>query len=155
MTRLFIRTELALHDEIAVTGEAAHYLLNVLRSAPGDGFLAIDASGGTYEVSIERCERDTVHGRVVAARESDAGPKFNLEIHQALLKARKFELVIQKCTELGVARIVPVVTERTVVRIAPDRLDHRLKRWRAVAQEACRQCGRTRIPEIARPAQWT
>jgi 16S rRNA (uracil1498-N3)-methyltransferase len=79
----------------------------------------------------------------------------NLTLAQALAKGEKFDFIVQKATELGVRRIVPVITENSDVRIADEKVDRRLIRWRRVALEALKQCGRRRLVQIEPPLSFT
>ena len=149
MTRIFVETELTGQTNVVLTGEAAFYLLSVLRSKRGNRFVAVDPAGRECEVVVESASSDEVRGRIITMREASAEPRAQVVLYQALLKNRNFELVLQKCTEIGVSRFVPLVTERTVPRPAGDRLEERGERWAKITEEACRQCGRNRPPEIA------
>jgi 16S rRNA (uracil1498-N3)-methyltransferase len=79
----------------------------------------------------------------------------NLTLAQALAKGEKFDFIVQKATELGVSRIVPVVTEHSDVKISDEKAERRLGRWRRVALEALKQCGRRRLVQIEPPISFT
>lgn len=154
MTRVFVNTPLAEGAAVTLTGETAHYLHTVLRVRQGARFLAVDATGRECETIVEACRGGEVWGRVVAVRPSPVEPRPTVILYQALLKNRNFELVLQKCTELGVAAFVPMLTERTVPRPAEERLEGRTERWARIVSEACRQCGRALPPPVASPLAW-
>ena len=154
MTRIFVETDLAGRDAVHITGETAHYLLSVLRSRRGNRFVCVDPSGRECEAIVESCLGGEVRARIMLVREPAAEPQSSLVLYQALLKNRNFELVLQKCTELGVTRFVPIVTERTVPRPVEDRIEERAERWDKIIGEACRQCGRNRPPTVSEPLDW-
>ncbi len=104
---------------------------------------------------LSQRERFTLTEAAIIATEEPAGEAaFELVLYPALLKGKRFDLAIQKCVELGCARIVPVITQRTISRPDAGKLSTRVTRWRKIAEEACRQCGRARIPQIAEPLPW-
>lgn len=155
MTRVFIDQELGLDESVIITGEDAHYLLRVVRVQPGEGLTVVDTVGRAYEVVVAACTPLQVEARVVAALETGADPALQLSLYAAILKGKHFDWVLQKGTELGVSRFVPIVTERTIARPPKDRIEDRLERWRKIVSEACRQCGRSRPPEVTAPLDWS
>lgn len=154
MTRLFVDEELTGQGVATIRGDAAHYLLHVMRCQPGFRLVAVDATGREFSIVVDNCTRDQVVGRILSSREPAAEPALDLCLYQALLKGKRFELALQKTVELGVSRIVPLVTERTTVRPDPARIDGRLHRWRKIALEASRQCGRSDVPDVEAPLGW-
>ena len=98
-------------------------------------------------------DRRSCAAEVLAARTCEAEPQGHLTLYQCSLKQDKFEWVLQKGTELGVSRFVPVISERSIVRPAAALLG-KYPRWQAIVREAAEQCGRARVPEIAPPCDW-
>lgn len=142
--RLFLRGPLAEGLEMPVEGPQAHYLLRVMRVVPDDGVILCDDLTGEWAARVRRVgKRDLVLRCENRLRPREQVPDFTL--CAALLKKPRFDLVLEKATELGVRRIQPVVTRRAVA----DTLN--LGRARAVAAEAAEQCARTALPEIAEP----
>jgi 16S rRNA (uracil1498-N3)-methyltransferase len=127
--------------------EARHYLAEVLRLAPGARIEVFDGRGGRYDARIEEGFESV---RLGPRRESSATVEIALLV--ALAKGEKMDLVVQKATELGAARIVPFAAERSVVRLEPGKGAARAERWRRIAEEAARQCGRDDVPEVPHPA---
>lgn len=125
----------------------AHQVARVLRLRPGDGLEVLDGTGGSWHATLDSGAtpaRATVTLRAfVPVGASDHGRHVTLVL--GLLKADKFDWVVQKATEVGVARIVPVVTTRSVA------MSGRPDRWRRIALEATEQCGRTVLPVIEDP----
>lgn len=125
-----------------------HYLHDVLRLEPGAAVEVFDGSGGLYDGRIGPAFEGIALG---PRREAPAGGAPIL-LALALAKGEKLDLVVQKATELGVSRIVPWEAQRSVVRLEGDRAEERAKRWRRIAEEAARQCGRADVPEVRAPA---
>jgi 16S rRNA (uracil1498-N3)-methyltransferase len=128
--------------------EARRYLESVLRLAPGARLEVFDGRGGRYEATIEE-GFDSVR---LGPREEAPPGAVELALVVALAKGEKMDLVVQKATELGVARILPFAAERSVVRLDAARGEARVARWRRVAEEAARQSGRADVPEVRAPA---
>jgi 16S rRNA (uracil1498-N3)-methyltransferase len=118
--------------------------------------VAVDGSGRDYTVRIERVSAQTT-GTIVGVTARDTESPFSITLVQGLPKGDKLETIIRAATELGVARVAPAITARTVVRLDAARGAARLARWERVAREAAKQCGRARLPVIdaARPlVEW-
>jgi len=150
MPRLFIYEKLEVGDEIVVSGEEAHHIIRVLRLGHGD---LVSISDGKSEESVGVIsEVDTRSTKIkirVLYKNKFEETKPTITLLQGLPKGEKFDWIIQKCTEIGVSRIVPIITQRTVVNIAPTKLEHRMMRWKKIAEEAAKQSMRMDIPEIA------
>jgi 16S rRNA (uracil1498-N3)-methyltransferase len=134
-------------------GEARH-LARVLRLSPGAVVEAADGGGRLYAVRLDVVGAHEAWGTIVgdagvppSSRESPCA----ITLAQAILKGDRMAWLIQKATELGVARIVPVVTARVVARPGAGRADDRQRRWQRVAREAVKQCGRTVVPAVEGP----
>jgi 16S rRNA (uracil1498-N3)-methyltransferase len=142
-------------DEKSATlsAEETRHARDVLRLQPGDEIFIFDGAGREFHCEIQTINRDSTELSVIAEVEP-ARPEspLNLTLAIALLKGEKFDLVIQKATELGVKRIVPLDTERADVRLRDkDSTNKRVARWRRIALEAAKQTGRAYVPEIAAP----
>ncbi len=129
----------------------AHQLRNVLRMQPGDAIVVLDNEGFEYDVVLTELARDKAIGRILQKRAGSGEPSVRLALCQALLRREKFELVLQKCTEIGVARFIPLITQRTVVRGPAAATPRKLARWRRIVTEAAEQSGRARIPSLDSP----
>jgi 16S rRNA (uracil1498-N3)-methyltransferase len=128
-------------------GQARH--VAVLRLSPGAALELFDGGGRRF-----RAELTDGGVRVLEELPREPGRRADLVLVQALAKGEKMELVVQKATELGASRIVPLSAERAVVRLEGERGASRAERWRKVAQEAARQCGRSDVPRIDEPSTW-
>lgn len=131
----------------------AHQLRSVLRLGPGDQILLLDNQGSSFVTEIKTLERGQAVGRVLAQDAARGEPPAEVVLYQCALKADKFEWVIQKATEIGVTRFVPVISSRTIVRPA-EKIRHKYDRWLAIIREAAEQSGRGRLPELADPLTW-
>jgi len=128
-------------------GRQVHQLRDVLRLGSGDRIAVLDNTGREYQVELERVERGYAHG-VITATGTAAEPRTAITLYQALLKASRFEFIVQKCTELGVARFVPMMCQRCVVRGPEAASDRKLERWRRIVVEAAEQSGRGKLPVV-------
>jgi 16S rRNA (uracil1498-N3)-methyltransferase len=142
-------------DEKSVTlsAEETRYARDVLRLQSGAEIFVFDGAGREFHCTVQTINRDSTDLTVIAEVEP-ARPESSLDLTLAiaLLKGEKFDLVIQKATELGVKRIVPLDTERADVRLRDNvGANKRVARWRRIALEAAKQTGRAYVPEIAAP----
>lgn len=144
MNRFFIPSDWIDQDKVVIMGKQVHQLKDVLRLRAGDHIAVLDNTGGEYEVEIIEMSRDHVTGVIYSKRYIEE-PKTKVTLYQALLKGNNFELVLQKCTEIGVSSFVPVQCERCVAR-TPD--DKKQERWRKIIAEAAEQSGRGKLPTL-------
>ncbi len=131
----------------------SHQLRNVLRLERGSVITLLDGSGAAYPTRIESLDVGQATGRVVAKQSVRSEPGVVLTLYQCVLKRERFEWVLQKGTELGMSRFVPVISSRTVVRPAA-RLLSKYERWGAIVREAAEQSRRGRLPTIKDPLLW-
>jgi 16S rRNA (uracil1498-N3)-methyltransferase len=131
------------HDE-------THHLARVLRLRPGDVVVASSGDGLDHTVRIETLG-ETATGTVIATRTRGNESPLEVTLMQGVPKGDKMETIVRMATELGVARVRPALTERTIVQLETSRWRERARRWQRVAKEATKQCGRAVVPEIAVP----
>jgi len=150
--RAFVDMPLAIGARVALPEAAAAHLVRVLRLREGDDCVLFNGDGHDYTARIVATgKRETlveVHSTQMVGNESP----LRITLLQGIARGEKMDLILQKATELGVARIVPVEAERTEVRLDGARMEKRLAHWRSVVASACEQCGRARVPEVADPA---
>lgn len=140
------------NNVVIITGEDVKHIGSVLRAAPGDRLELSDGSGTDYDAVIERISKDSILARIAGSRRNATEPPIDVILFQGIPKADKMDFIIQKCVELGVKRIVPVTTARTVVRFANGKdAEAKATRWRRIALEAAKQCDRGMIPEVSDP----
>lgn len=156
LSRFFIDAPLALGTH-SLPEAAAHYIGRVLRLPAGAAVQLFDGSGTEFRGELLEVGKKQVS---VQLHEQLPGlPESSLRIHlgQGLSRGERMDWAIQKATELGVAEITPIVSERCEVRLKDERADKRLAHWRQIAISACEQCGRSVIPQINPPvtlADW-
>ncbi len=148
--RFFLPAESFGSTDVSFTPEAARQLDRVLRCEVGDRVIALDGSGDEIEVELRAVGKLTT-GAIVSRRRNHAEPSIRLSLYMGLLKGSKLELVLQKCTEVGVSRFVPVVTQRAV---PSEPSESRHTRFTAIVREAAEQSRRGIVPTIDAPLSW-
>jgi 16S rRNA (uracil1498-N3)-methyltransferase len=151
--RFFLSPGAIAGDEVTFDPAMIHQLRNVLRLRPGAKVIVLDDSGLEYEVTLTTLERDTAIGRVRARQMAQTEPRVSLTLYQSTIKGDRFEWVLQKGTELGVSRFVPMSTERAIVR-DPKRLEGKRARWERIIRKAAEQSRRGRLPRLSPPAAY-
>jgi 16S rRNA (uracil1498-N3)-methyltransferase len=146
--RFFVDEDVA--DHVVLGGEQAHQIANVLRLKAGQQITLV-RNGVESEVILENVDTTRVRGRCVAKHSVDAEPRVRLTLALPILRGDRTEEVIEAVTQLGVSRIVPFVSGRSVVRSLPDA---KRERWTRVAREAAETARRGRIPTIEVPRDW-
>ena len=138
------------HTELSPV--AATHARTVLRLRAGAGITLFDGQGVEFDAVITHSDRGCLRVTIIGCTAVDRESGLQLILVQGLIKGQKMDWIVQKATELGVTAIHPVVCERSVVRLPPDRLAGKAKHWRGIAIAACEQCGRNRLPLIHEPA---
>ncbi len=155
--RLYIPAQpLIVGQQLQLDKDAAKYLTRVLRRQVGDTVTLFNGDGSNYPATICEINGGTVVS-VDACIPNNTESPLNITLVQSLAKGSKLDLIIQKATELGVNRIVPVTAERSVMQIDEKRLQKRMHHWHGIAISACTQCERSIIPLIEAPvdtSQW-
>lgn len=147
--RLFVPPEqLAGSTRVKLAPEQSRHLVAVLRLQSGAELEVFDGHGGRFRAVLDGDELEIREALPPERRRVDA------VLVQALAKGEKMDLVVQKATELGATRIVPLAAERAIVRLERARGEARAHRWRRIAQEAARQCGRGDVPRVDEPLGW-
>ncbi len=131
--------------------QETRHLARVLRLAPGDVVQVVDGRGAELTVRLESVEARSAAGTILARSSSHTESPLAISLAQGVPKGAKMEWIVRTVTELGVARVVPLLTERTIVRLEPGRWRERARRWQRVAKEASKQCGRAVIPTVEAP----
>ncbi|MBC7765333.1 MAG: 16S rRNA (uracil(1498)-N(3))-methyltransferase [Hyphomonadaceae bacterium] len=155
MHRFFIKNNNIYDNYVIIEGEDVNHITKSLRLSQKDIIIVLDEFGKAYTVSIRTCEKTSVIADIVSCERSKTEPPIAVTLFQALPKAAKMEYIIQKTTELGIERIVPVNTKRTVVKIEDKKSEQKkLERWQKVALEAAKQSHRGLVPQIAELLQF-
>jgi 16S rRNA (uracil1498-N3)-methyltransferase len=146
--RLFVPAERLAGEQVTLTGPEHRHVARVLRARAGETLTLFDGAGLEVEAQVVRVDRAEAELRL-GARRVVAGPAVAITLLSAVPRGPRMDFLVQKTAELGVARIVPVLTERSVAR--PDAEAGRRARWQKIAQEAARQCGRADVPAVDAP----
>lgn len=154
MTRVYVDAPVAAGKRVVVEGSAANHIARVLRLRSGDSLTVFDGSGGEFGARIEEFRKEAVVVAVEEHRPLDRESPLPLTLVQGISRGERMDWIIQKATELGASRIVPVFTKRSVVRLDEKQAERKLQHWRAIAVAACEQCGRNRIPDLAAPVDF-
>jgi 16S rRNA (uracil1498-N3)-methyltransferase len=152
LTRVCVEAPLEAHSQHLIRGAAANHITRVLRLRPGAELTLFDGRGGEYPARILELRKAAVLASVEARVDEERESPIALTLAQGVARGERMDFVVQKATELGVRRIVPVLAERSVVRLNEQQAEARLRHWRAIAVAACEQCGRNRLPQLE-PAQ--
>ena len=151
LTRVHVPGPLVPGRQHTVEGDAANHITRVLRLEPGAPLTVFDGRGAEYSARIDSLRKNTViievHERSPSSRESS----LSLTLAQGVSRGERMDLVVQKATELGVTAIVPLLTERTVVKLDAKQSERKLAHWQGIAVAACEQSGRDTLPNIVAP----
>ncbi len=151
LTRSFVDMPLRAGETIALPEDTAAHLLRVLRLQAGDACVLFNGDGHDYDARIASAGKRDARADIVAARRIDNESPLRITLLQGIARGEKMDWILQKATELGVARILPVTSDRSEVKLDAERAGKRLAHWREVAVSACEQSGRATLPEIAAP----
>lgn len=156
MKRIYLGTEwIKKRQNCLIKGDTFHYLKNVLRFKEGDIFKGFDGTGKEYEIKIKKIKKERIEGEIInEVVLFSTEPKFSLCLFQCIPKGNKMDFIIREITQLGVKKIVPVISKRTVVKVYQERIENKIKRWEKIAGEAAKISGRSLIPEIDFPVNF-
>jgi 16S rRNA (uracil1498-N3)-methyltransferase len=148
--RFFLPAEDWSDGPLTLSGEEARHCSNVLRCTVGERVAVFDGHGREAGGSIASVSNSEV---VIDVQTRDTTPRSPVEVSlcQAVPKGKNMDLIVQKATELGASRIVPLLSDRTVVRLDGGEIEKKRSKWQRVALEACKQCGQNWLPEVTAP----
>ena len=150
MHRFYLPPSQCQGPSLTLTGAEAHHAIAVLRIKVGDAVVILDGAGREYSCTVRSLDRKTVTLEV-GKTSSSLAPSCRVTLVQAIPKGKLLETIIQKATELGVFRIVPLLSERVATRLEDEAVQHKADKWQHTAIEAIKQCGQRWLPEIAPP----
>jgi 16S rRNA (uracil1498-N3)-methyltransferase len=153
--RFFVPTEWIQGDVARIESHVALQVFKVLRLSPKDRVVLLDDSGFEYHIRLESVEPHLSYGVVEEKRVALGEPHVRLRLYQAVLKGDKFDLVLQKGTEIGVSGFIPIICQRTVPRGLETKVTSRLARWRRIVTEAAEQSHRGHIPDVSEPLSFS
>lgn len=149
MTRIHLPPPLQAGAELPLPEEAFRHLVQVLRLREGETFIAFCGDGAEYEATLTQVAKRNAMLKLGERREVDRESPLQLTLAQCVSKGDRMDYTVQKAVELGVQRILPLLSARSVVKLDGERWEKKLEHWRGVIVSACEQSGRTRIPELA------
>ncbi len=148
MTHFFVGTDQIEADGIRITGQDLNHMKNVLRMKTGETLTVSDGSDRQYICEIAAYTESEALLRIVDIEGANAELPAEITLFQGIPKGEKFELILQKCTELGTVRFVPVSMSRCVAKIDPKKEGKKLERYQKIAESAAKQSQRNRIPVV-------
>lgn len=137
-------------ENLVLGEEESHHCLDVMRCRKGDRVVVFNGKGTESEAQITVTNKGAVELKTLIVNQTPRPPA-SLTLGQAIPKGKNMDLIIQKATELGAARIVPLISERTVVQLSGNDLAKKQQKWQRVVIEACKQCGQNWVPEVGVP----
>ncbi|OOG28571.1 16S rRNA (uracil(1498)-N(3))-methyltransferase [Thioalkalivibrio denitrificans] len=155
--RLFVDQPLAIGDSIELDERAHRHAIQVLRLRPGARITLFNGRGGEYQAEITLADKRRSAADIKAFEDRDTRPALSVTLVQGISRGERMDFSLQKATELGVSRVVPIITRHSQARGDARRLANRHSHWQGVIISACEQCGRNELP-ILEPAttldQW-
>ncbi|HKC53764.1 MAG TPA: 16S rRNA (uracil(1498)-N(3))-methyltransferase [Burkholderiales bacterium] len=145
--RFFAPVQLSLGSEIALPERVARHCA-VLRLRRGDAVVLFNGEGGEFSAELTQVSHGDSRVRLISRQTPERESPLAIALAQCVSSGDRMDTTLQKSTELGVCRIVPIASKRSVVRLSSDRADRRVAHWRSVVIAACEQCGRNHIPEV-------
>ena len=151
LSRVYVDAALEPGTRMRLEGSAASHITRVLRLRVGEPLTLFNGRGGEYAAGIDKAHGGEVTVAVGEHQAIERESPLAITLVQGISRGERMDLVVQKATELGVARLVPVLTERSVVRLDAHQADRKVLHWRAIVIGACEQSGRNRLPEVLSP----
>ena len=151
LTRCFVELPLPVGGNVALPESAAAHLVRVLRLQQGDACVLFNGDGHDYAARLSSVGKREVLADIQSAQAIANESPLHLTLVQGIARGEKMDLILQKATELGVAAIIPVMAERTEVKLDAERTEKRMAHWRSVIASACEQSGRARLPGLSAP----
>jgi 16S rRNA (uracil1498-N3)-methyltransferase len=154
MPRFFVEPEAICKGHATVTGGDAYHIARSLRMAVGDEITLADGSGKEYICRLTKIRDEECCAEILTEQASTCESPAEITLYMAYPKSDKLELIIQKCTELGVSQVIPVETSRSVVHLDGNKAGKKLERWQKIAQEASQQSKRVQVPTVGPYYNW-
>lgn len=153
--RRFLVEDLEIKNNFCViTGREAHHISRVLRMGRGDGLVLLDGKGGRFIAEIQSVSHEGIKVQIKRPLNPAEPPAFEITLCQAVIKSVPMDYLIQKTSELGVTRIFPFFSSRSVVHLKADRQQKKRRRWKEIAQNAAKQCNRDVPAKIEPPTSF-
>ncbi|MDB4042551.1 16S rRNA (uracil(1498)-N(3))-methyltransferase, partial [Methylophilaceae bacterium] len=154
MKRFYHPDTLEINQNIYLDDLAAHHALQVMRVQVKDQFIVFNGDGFNYKVEVIGVEKKKLKINIISKDENHSESQTKITLIQSLSTNEKMDWIIQKATELGVNKIVPIYSTRSIIKLDSTRADKKLIHWQQVLISACEQSGRSRIPQIYKPTNF-
>lgn len=141
-------------DTVVISGSEAKHMINVLRLRTGDRITAFDGTGLEYEIELVSVKDNSAYGKILRAYDPKTEPEVKVILYQGLPKSDKMDWIVQKTVELGIYKIIPVITQFSVPKIRAKDTEKKLERWNRISLEASKQCGRVVVPSVSEPVDY-
>jgi len=148
VTRIYVDAPLSVGQQIVLPEQAATHLMRVLRLRAGAALTLFNGQGGEYAAELLALERGTARAAIIKQVPIERESPLRLILLQGISRGERMDLIVQKATELGIERLVPIAAEHGIVRLDPIQGIRRVEHWQSIAISACEQCGRNRVPHI-------
>ena len=154
MSTFYIKNNQIEENKIIIQGEDVNHIKNVLRYQNGDKLEVCNEGGTRFYTKISDMNQNEIILDILEISNDTTEPDVNVVLFQGLPKAGKMELIVQKCTELGVSGIVPVIMDRVIVKLDEKNESKKIERWQKIAKEAATQSGRQKILYVDKAINW-
>ncbi|MGE5329503.1 MAG: 16S rRNA (uracil(1498)-N(3))-methyltransferase [Deltaproteobacteria bacterium] len=151
MRKFFTEIKNLIDDKVFLEGLDANHIKNVLRLKPGDNIIVNVGKNIEYEAKIKVLNKDKIEAEIINSYHIETEPKVNISLFQAIPKGEKMEYIIQKAVEIGVIKIIPVITDRVIVKLDSKNSKTKTERWQRISEQASKQNKRSIIPGISAP----
>lgn len=149
--RIYIDQPLAITEAVLLNENASHYLSKVLRMQEGRELIVFNGQGGEYSAQIKEIGKKQISIQVNQFAEDNRQSSLELHLAIGISRGERMDWVLQKATELGVTQIIPLITERTEVKIKGEKQDKKIQHWQQIIISACEQCQRNILPILQEP----
>lgn len=153
MRKFFINNSNVKGNKVYIDGPDYKHIKNVLRLKPGDNIIVNIGKDNEYQVEITGFTKDNIEADIIKEYNNQTEPCVNISLFQAIPKGEKMEYIIQKAVEIGVSKVIPIITDRVVVKIDDKNAKTKTERWQRVAEQASKQNKRCQVPEISNPIE--
>ncbi len=151
MHRFYVCPQDINDEQVRLDQAQSRHIEKVLRLGRGDRVIVFDGLGREYEIEVSGVQHGQVMGEIIRVLSESEQPSIGIKLVQGIAKGDKMDFIIQKAVELGVDAIYPLISQHAVVKLEQDRALKKQERWQTIAREACKQCRRSRIPEVHAP----
>jgi 16S rRNA (uracil1498-N3)-methyltransferase len=136
-------------DSLRIVGEEKKHIISVLRYKKGDSIDVVDGRGNVYKVEITDIEKDEINCKIIQKKPGENEPKIHLSLAQSLCQGYKMDWLVEKATEIGASSVIPLLTERTIIKLGDSKKEKaKMNRWRKIAIASMKQSLGSFLPDI-------